>query len=203
MLLLRRGFWLTILKLAALAFIGAMGLVLIPELRYDLGPKTPIVIPSLEQLEKLGQAGPTFVAVEGRGDFEKAIIHKTYGVAFAYFLVKPYGRRLVVRTHERIEEEDWKRLDRFVGKLKTFRQMPFRRTIRAGFRDEFDVEIPSGAFFLARDDAPHVSGWQIFALIFVAVLWSVLFYIFLVFPLRKKRSRSLFNNRAAHHAQPE
>ncbi len=202
MLLLRIGFWLTILKLATLAFVGMLGLVLIPELQYDLGPKTPVVISNLQQLQEQGQAGSTFVTIEGRGDFEKAFVHKKYGVAFAYFPVKPYGRQLVVRTHERIEE-DWRQLDRFVGRLKTFKRIPFRRTIRAGFRDQFDMEIPSGAFFLTRDDVPGVSGWQVFALIFVVVLWSVLFYAFFVFPLRKKRFRSLLNNRTSHHTHPE
>ena len=66
--------------------------------------------------------------------------------------------------------------------------MPFSRRINAIYQSKFQVEIPHDAYFLARDDVPRPSKWQIGAVSFAALLWIVLFYFFYIFP-RQRRKR--------------
>lgn len=83
---------------------------------------------------------------------------------------------------------DWKRLDRHVGRIRS--SIAFSRTVRAVFKDRFDVEIPADALFLTRDDAPQLSAWQVAAAIFAGILWLVLIYLFFVHPVIRRRRRA-------------
>jgi len=186
MFLLRKKFWLTIGKLLFLAFVTALALVQLPELRYDLGTKTPLEVTGPEQLADLRGRGSTFVSIRGKGDFDKAFIHDSYGVDFTYFLLEPYGDVLVVRSSEKVTDE-WKRIDHWVGRLRPYRRMPFSRSIRTIYKDRFGAEISDGAFFLARDDVPRPGAWQIGATVFAVILWLVLFYVFFLLPRRRRR----------------
>ena len=179
MFLLRRRFYLTVLKLFALAAVAGMAWLQVPELRYDFSGAEPVAIAGPAELEALRGKGSVFAAVAGKGDFDKAFINKTYGLTYTYFLLKPYGAALVVRSTERVTD-DWRALDRFVGRVRSFRRMPFSRRVRRSYREQFGVEIPAGAMFLARDDVPAPSGWQIGALIFVSLLWVVLVWLFFI-----------------------
>ncbi len=184
-ILFRKTFWLTILKLAALAFVTMMLAVHVPEITYDLGPKTPRMIESPEELARSGIKGPTFVSLAGTPDFEKGFVYKRYGLSYTYFNIKPYGLTVVVRTHDRVTDE-WNGLDRFLGRLRAFESQPFSYRIRDIYLERFQAEIPEGAYFLALDDVPSLSGWQTGALVFGILLWLVLFWFFFIFPRRKR-----------------
>jgi len=184
---------LTVLKVLVLGAVAGLVLAQIPELRYDLGPKTPMAISSPRDLTPALHSRVTFAAVRGRAGFDKAFVYKTHGLAGTYFLVEPYGRRLVVRTFERVVDEtggvpdEWRRVERFVGKLRRFGRMPFSRSVRGGFRQQYNVEIPRDAFFLALDDVPRLSGWQVTAVIVATIMWVGLFYLFFLYPRRARR----------------
>ncbi len=185
MFLLRKRFWLTIVKLIVLAVVALLGYLQVPELRYDLGPKTPKVISGLDELQAQPLGRPTFATVVGEGDYDKAFVYKTHGLAYTYYLLKPYGEKLVVRTYEKVTEE-WRKIVRAVGRLRGFHRLPFSRTVRAAFKSQFDVDIPADAYFLARDDVPKLSAWQVSAEIFVIVVWVLLLYFFF---LRRRKTR--------------
>jgi hypothetical protein len=181
MFLFRKRFWLTVAKVAALAFVAMLVVTQLPELSYDLGSTTPVEIRGPDDLTAHRFTGPTFVSVHGSVDFEKAVVLPTHGLTSTYFLLEPYGNRLVVRTFEPVgSEEAWRKINRFLGRLKPLEDMPFDRTVRHGFRETVGVEIPDGAFFLAKDDVPRLSGWQVGATAFAVTLWAVLFYVFFV-----------------------
>ena len=177
---LRGFFWLTLLKIGFLLFVGAMVLVQIPEVRYDLGPKEPVVLKGLDGLDGARITKSTFVVVEGKPDFTNAFIYKRYGLLYSYFTIQPYGMRLVVRTYDKITDE-WQALNRFVGKLRPFRHQPFHYRIRDIYDEKFQVEVPEEAYFLALDDVPRISVWQIGALCFASILWLCMFYFFFLF----------------------
>lgn len=189
MILLGRVF-LTILKLFLMLVVTAMIAFQVPELRYDLGSDEPVLVTSAENLslERFGQ--PTFASVRGRADLRKAATFAKHGVRFTYFLLEEYGPKLVVRTAEPVDEE-WSQIERHVGRLRPYDRMPFSRSVRAGFREHFEVEIPADAFFLARDDVPRPNGWSIGAVVFAGVLWCVLAYFFFV---HRWESKSPFNH---------
>ena len=177
MFLLRKRFWLTVLKVLVLAVVARMMLLQAPELRYDLGPKRPVTISGPEDLAS-GDFGPsTFVAVTGTPDFEQAISHGRYGVVFNYFHLREYDTALMVRTYEPITEK-WTQLDRFLGRLRPFGRQPFLRGLRRAYREEFDIEMPAGSYVLFMDDVPRLDGWQVGAVAFSGVLWLLMFYLF-------------------------
>jgi len=169
-----------ILKLFLLLVVTSMVLFQIPELRYDFGPDKPVEIESPEQLKALAVEGSTFAAVKGTVNFDRAATFATHGLKYTYFMLNEYGDMLIVRTYETIDE-DWAEVDKHVGRLKPYDQMPFSRSVRAGFSKNFDVMIADDAYFLGRDDVPHLSGWSIGASVFAVVLWCVLFYFFFVY----------------------
>ncbi|MDP6635001.1 MAG: hypothetical protein QGG42_08900 [Phycisphaerae bacterium] len=177
---------LFLVKLFVMLIVTVMIMVLIPEFRYDLGPKTPVDVAAPKDLSPQRFATSTFATVHGKGDFKKAFIHSKYGVPYTYFLLEGYGPALVVRTAEKVDD-DWEKLDRHVGRLRTYRRMPFSRTVRAVFKDRFKVDIPADALFLARDDVPRLSGWQVAAAIFASTLWLILTYIFFVHGFVRRR----------------
>lgn len=179
-----KKFFLTLLKLAALAFVGSMILVQIPELQYDLGPKVPKPVPGPDELTREQFSGATFVSIKGKPDFKSAFIYRRYGLAYTYFNIEPYGMNLVVRTYEKVTDE-WKQLNRFLGKLRPFDRQPFHYKIRGIYEEKFDTEVPEGAFFLALNDVPRISGWQIAAVAFASLLWLVMFYMFFFFHWKK------------------
>jgi hypothetical protein len=183
---------LTVLKVAALVFVAGLVALQVPELRYDLGSKRPTEIGGPDGLAALRREGSTFVSVSGRIDFDKAFVHQTHGLAWTYFLVEPYGARLVARTSEKVtDDEAYRRIDTFVGRLKAFDRMPFDRTIRGIFARDFSTEIPPDAWFLAKDDVPDVSAWQVGALAFAGGLWLVFFYFFFVWRRGKRGSEDV------------
>ena len=75
MFLLRLSFWLLLLKLFALLFVGIMAVMQIPELRYDFGLETPLAIDGPEELQRLAPRKATFVAITGSPDFERAFVY--------------------------------------------------------------------------------------------------------------------------------
>jgi len=182
---LRKVFWLNLLKILALLFVGAMILMQIPELRYDLQEARPVFITGQDDMTQERFSSSTFVSISGTPDFEKAFIYQRYGLSYTYFTVKPYGMRLVVRTYNPVTAE-WKDLNRFLGKLRPFNDQPFSYRIRQIFQDKYQTEVPEDAFFLGLEDIPKVSGWQIGAVIFAGTLWMVMFYMFFFFERTRK-----------------
>jgi hypothetical protein len=209
---------LTFLKIFLLLVVAAMVKFQIPELQYDLGPKEPVRIDSLEDLSPAQFGRSTFVSVCGKPDLSKAATFAKHGVRYTYFLLAEYGDKLVVRSPETPNEE-WSRIDSHLGRLRPYHRMPFSRSVRAGFTQLLDVTIPDDAFSLARDDVPSLSGWSIGAVIFAGVLWCVLAYFFFIHRhLRRAGGSAISNVRvtstqpeagtsgdrsATHHAQPE
>ena len=176
---------LLLVKLFVMVIVTGMNFILIPEFRYDTGPKTPVDVKTPAELSPERYAVSTFATVHGEGDFDKAFIQSQYGVPYPYFLLKGYGPALVVRTAEKVDD-DWKQLDRHVGRLRRYRRMPFSRTVRSVFKERFKEEIPANALFLARDDVPRLSAWQVGAAIFAALLWLILAYMFFVHGLVRR-----------------
>jgi len=168
---------LTALKLACLAFVGLMGLTQVPELRYDFGSRQPVLVAGLADLDPQRVRGPTFAAVDGTPDFTHAFVYQRYGLDHTYFTVEPYGLRLVVRTYGKVSDE-WKDLRRFLGRLQPFASQPFSYRIREIYRERMGLEVPEDAFFLALDDVPRPSGWQLGALGLSGILWLVMLYLF-------------------------
>lgn len=166
-----------LLKLGVLALVGFMALIQFPELRYDLKEVTPLDITSREELDRQQISAPTFVAVHGRADFGNAFTYQRYGLTFTYFTLKPYGLAIVARTHDKVTDE-WTGLNRFLGKMRPFAEQPFSYRIAEIFREKNGTAIPAGAYFLALDDVPRVSGWQVGAVIFSVFLWCLLFFLF-------------------------
>jgi len=170
---------LFILKLFLMLVVTMMIRFQIPELRYDFGTKTPVEIASPNDLAAAGSSLPMLVSVRGAVDFDRAAVCASHGVLFTYFLLTDYGTTLMVRTPEQISDA-WRDIDTHVGRLRPITRMPFRRTVRAGFEQNFGVAIPEEAFFLARDDVPKLSGWSIGATVFASTLWCILAYFFFV-----------------------
>jgi hypothetical protein len=166
-----------IAKLAVLCLVATMAVLQLPELRYDLSEQTPVAVLSPQDLTRNQFTQPTFVAVHGRAHFGIAFTYRRYGLTFTYFTLKPYGLDIVVRTHDRVTDE-WTRLDRFLGKLRPFAEQPFSYRIEEIFQEQGGVAIPAGAYFLALDDVPAISGWQIGAFFFSVLLWCALFFLF-------------------------
>ena len=185
MFLLKKRFWLFVLKVLCLVFVAGMLAVQIPNLRYALGPKTPAPVETPEGLSRDRFGAAAFVSIQGRPDFDQAFVYKRYGLSYTYFTVQPYGLRLVVRTHETVTD-DWRGINRFLGKLRRFERQPFSYRIRQIYHDRFGVDIPDDGFFLSLDEVPRLSGWQAGATIFALVLWLVLFYFFFLFRGFKK-----------------
>lgn len=186
MFLLRKHFWLTLLKLLALAFVAWMITMQIPELQYDFGPKEPVLISRPDELTRQRFPSSRFVAITGKPNFDKAFVYQRYGLSYTYFNIAPYGPRLVVRTYDKVTDE-WKKLRRFVGRLRPFNRQPFSYHIRDIYRDKQGVTIPEGAFFLALYDVPRLNGWQIGAVIFASILWFVMLYAFFFFKWKEAR----------------
>ena len=90
----------------------------------------------------------------------------------------------MVRTYEPVTDE-WKDLNRFLGKLRPFNHQPFHYKIRDIYKEKFDIKVPDNAFFLGLDDVPKISGWQVGAVTFAFVLWLVMFYMFYFFKWEK------------------
>ena len=196
----------TILKIFLLLVVTAMVRFQIPELRYDLGSKEPVKIESPDQLKPGSFTQATFASVKAKPDFTRAATFAKHGVQFTYFFLQGYDKKLVVRTSEPVTEE-WNDIEFHLGRLRTYNRMPFSRSVRAGFRKNFDIGIPEDAFFLARDDVPKPSGWSIGATIFAGVLWCVLFYFFfvhgLIFKTRTVTPQVSGDRTSAHQAEPE
>jgi hypothetical protein len=171
--------FLTFLKILLLLFLALMVKFQIPELRYDLGTKEMVHIKSLEGLSIERFQRSTFVSIHGKADFTKAATFSKYGVPYTYFLLDEHGPKLVVRAPEKLSEK-WAEIDVHIGRLRPFHRMPFSRSVHAGFRKLFDVDIPEDAFFLARDDVPRASGWSIGAVAFAGILWCLLVYLFFI-----------------------
>jgi hypothetical protein len=176
---------LTFLKIFLLLIVAFMAWMQVPELVYDFGSRTPLEINDPSQLTGSKIGGATFASVAGTPDFTNAFVYRRYGLDHHYFTVEPYGVRLVVRTYDEIDE-DWRHLTRFLGRMRPFDQQPFSRYIAAIYLDRFGVSIPPDAYFLALDDVPGPSGWQIGGLILSGTIWLVLFWLFF---LRKRNLR--------------
>ena len=187
--------FLTIIKVFLMIVVTAMVLFQIPEFRYDFGPQTPVQIESPEQLESLDVQESTFASIKGTINLDRAATFSTHGLTYTYFMLTEYGNSLIVRTYERVDE-GWTDIDRHVGRLKPYEQMPFSRSVRAGFKTNFDVMLADKAYFLGRDDVPHVGGWSVGGMIFAVVLWCVLVYLFFI---RRRGFKPIAAKREVHH----
>lgn len=171
-------------KLLALAYVAALALTQVPELRYDLGAKSPAAVDA----EALGAPGgftrSTFVSLRATPDFDRAFRLRTHGVTQTYFLTREYGERCLVCTYDSVTE-DWRALNRLVGRLKPVRRQPFVRKAIAGYRERHGLVIPPDAYCLSLYDTPRVSAWQIAGVAGMAALWAALLYVFF---LRRRRS---------------
>ncbi|MFC1607303.1 hypothetical protein ACFL47_04965 [Candidatus Latescibacterota bacterium] len=167
-------------KCAALLFVALMILVQIPELRYDFGASKPLTISSPEELNDAHIVRSTFSSVEGTPNFDLAFVYKRYGMSYTYFTLEPYGVKLILRTYDTVTDE-WKNIDRFLGKLRPFDDQPFSYSIRKIFKDKNQIDIPENSYFLGLRDVPKPSGWQVGAIVFASILWLVMFYMFFFF----------------------
>lgn len=171
---------ITVAKTVSLLFVGWMISLQIPEIFYDLGPKIPIVVSGPEELFPGRFTHPVFAAIKGQGDFEKAFVYKTHGLSYSYFTIKTFGHeKVVVRTSEPVTDQ-WNEFDRFVGRLRPFRQQPFSYRIKAILKDSFQIDLPDGAYFLALYDKPELNGWQVGAALFASLMWVLMFYMFFI-----------------------
>ncbi len=178
--LLRKTFWLTLLKLLALGFVSLMVFIQLPELVYDFGPKEPVEIRGLDDLIPGRFTKATFASLSGAANFDRAFIYRRYGLEYSYFFIEPYGKLLVARTYEKVED-DWENITQFVGKLRPFSRQPFSYRIHDIYRERFEEEIPREAYFLALYDVPKPSGWQIGAVIVAVLMWGIMFFMFFFF----------------------
>ena len=171
---------ITVAKTVSLLFVGWMISLQIPEISYDLGAKIPIVISGPEELIPERFTHSTFAAIKGQGDFAKAFVYKTHGLSYSYFTIKAFGHeKVVVRTSEPITDQ-WNEFDRFVGRLRPFRQQPFSYRIKAILKDSFQIDLPDEAYFLALYDKPELNGWQVGAALFASLMWVLMFYLFFI-----------------------
>lgn len=168
---------LTVAKIAALSLLALMAWIQVPELTYDFGKKEPVEINNPADLDPSRIPGTTFAVVRGTPDFSQAFIYRRYGLDHHYFTVDPYGYQLVVRTYGEITDE-WKGFTSFVGRLRPFERQPFSRYIRAIYKDRFDVTLPEKAYFLALDDVPKHSGWQVGGFVLAILMWVGFFWLF-------------------------
>ena len=180
----------TAAKLLAMGFPMVLALVQIPELKYDMNGNAPITITSLAELNDESIGLSAFAAVEGKGNFDHAFTYASYGIPYSYFMVEPYGLRLVIRTHLKVTD-DWRNLSKFVGRMKPYRRLPFSRTVRKIFKQQYDIDIPADAFFLLHEDVPAISGWSVAALAFCVILWLTMGYFFFLWkrPMQKSVSQ--------------
>ncbi len=181
-----KRFWVTVVKVIGLVFVGGMIWVQIPELQYDLGPERPVEISGPEDLSIDRFRHATFVSIAGKPNFKNAFVYRRYGLSYTYFNIEPYGMHLVARTYEKVTDE-WKGLNRFLGRLRPFRRQAFSYRVRKIYRDKFSVEVPQDAFFLSLDDVPRINGWQLGAVGFAGVLWVVMLYLFFLFRREGRR----------------
>ena len=172
---------LMFLKIAVLLFVAFMAWMQVPELAYDIGSKTPIEINDPSRLAPQFVSGTVFASVGGTPDFTNAFVYRRYGLDHHYFTVEPYGMKLVVRTYDEITE-DWRQLNRFVGRLRPFQQQPFSHYISAIYLERFGVSVPADAWVLALEDVPKPSRWQIGGLVLAGIIWLVLLWLFF-FPI--------------------
>jgi hypothetical protein len=168
---------LTLLKIALLLIVAFMAWMQVPELSYDFGSKTPVEITDPAGLTEYQVMGTVFASVKGTPDFTNAFVYKRYGLDHHYFTVEPYGMKMVVRTYDEITEE-WRQIGRFVGRLRPFDQQPFSHYISAIYLEKFGVAVPGDAWFLALDDVPKPSGWQVGGLILAGTIWFFLVWLF-------------------------
>lgn len=189
---------LLILKLLCLALPAGMAAIQVRELRYDYGSKTPVPIESPEELHAADIGHATFVRLAGKGDFDHAFIMHRYGISYTYFLLEPYGRTVVVRTYQPVDD-NWRDIRQFVGKLRPFDQQPFSYRVRESFAKQYGVDIPADAYFLALYDVPKPDGWQIAAVVFSTVLFLAMLYFFF---LRRKKVSTPVNPAAPSGPSP-
>lgn len=185
MFFLRKRFWLTVLKVVALVYVAGLMLLQVPELRYDLGRQRPVPIETPEDLRRGNFGHSTFVRVAGTPDFSHSFRYSRYGLYFTYFNVEEFGMRLLVKTFDR-PNEDWRHLDHFLGRLSSFERHHFSRRISSVYQEEFGVSVPRGAYVLALDDVPELSGWQVGGMALMGVLWVVMFYFFFLWRRSKR-----------------
>jgi hypothetical protein len=168
---------LTFLKIFLLLFVVYMAGMQIPEIIYDFGPVTPIEIEDPSELAGDDVSGTIFASIKGTPDFTNAFVYQRYGLDHHYFTVEPYGMKMVVRTYDKITDE-WRQINRFVGRLRPFEDQPFSRYVAAIYLERFGAAVPEDAWFLALDDVPKPSGWQIGGLVFSSILWLIMFWLF-------------------------
>lgn len=183
MFLLRKRFWINVLKVAALAYVAGLILLQAPELRYDLGPHRPLPISGLDGLKSRHFGRATFVSIAGTPEFRYGFKYPRYGLTMTFFNVQGYDLFVVARTFEEVDD-DWSRINHLVGRLTHFDRSPFARRVRQAYQGQFGVTVPKGAYLLAMDDVPRVGGWQVAAVLVALAAWAAMFWTFF---LRKRR----------------
>ncbi len=169
--------WQIPLKILALAFVGIMMALQFPELSYDFGSKTPISISGPEVLAEKQYKNSVFVSIQGKPNFERAFVYQRYGLSYTYFSLDPYGAHVVVRTYGEVTD-DWKKINRFLGKLRPFDSQPFSYRIREIYKEKFNTDILEGAYFLSLDEVPRVSAFQLGATVLSGIVWLGMLYGF-------------------------
>ncbi len=183
--------WQIPLKILALAFVGIMMAMQFPELSYDLGSKTPISITGPEALAGKEYKNSVFASIQGSPNFERAFVYRRYGLSYTYFSLDPYGVNVVVRTYGEVTD-DWKKINRFLGKLRPFDNQPFSYRIREIYKEKFDMDILEDAYFLSLGEVPRVSAFQLGATVLSGMVWLGLLYGFFLHRRFKAFFRALF-----------
>lgn len=185
--LFRKRFWVQAVKFGLLAYFAVLAILQVPELLYDFGPSSPTVVSDSAALRALPAARSRFVTLRGQGEFDQAAFqYRSHGLDGTYFLLKGYDSWVVVRTYDKVTD-DWKVLDRHVGRLQPYRTMAFSRTIRKVYQDRFGVTLPANGFYLARDDVPAASAWGIGATVFCILAFLAVLYFGFFWHGRKPR----------------
>ncbi len=177
MLLLRKRFWLVVLKLVALLYVAGLSLVQVPGLRYDLGPREAVLIEDPADLPAELSRRQVFASLAGTASFEHAFTYKRYGMDITYFTLEEYGTRVLVKTYDRVTDE-WAGFVRFPGRLRSFDGHHFSSRLREIFRERAGVEVPANAYVLGMYDVPEVDGWQMAAVVYLGVMWAGMIYFF-------------------------
>ena len=185
--LFRKRFWIGAIKVGLLIYFAVLAVLQAPELLYDFGPAKPVVVADSAALRALPPTRSRFVTLQGPGEFDAAAFqYRSHGLDGTYFLLKGYDAWVVVRTYDKVTD-DWKTLDRHVGRLQPFRTMAFSRTIRKVYQDRFGVTLPANGYYLARDDVPAVSAWGIGAAAFCVLAFFAVLYFGFFWHARKPR----------------
>ena len=119
--------------LVALSVIVVSGILLahqLPDLRYALGPATPVELGDARKLDDQRLADNTFVACSGLPDYRNALLFEPKGDNYrrAFYRLLGPGSRFWVRAEQTSTRGDLS--DRVVGRLRRFAALPYAAQVR-------------------------------------------------------------------------